>query len=274
MPPPRKRACKVSPTGSAFSDLPDDVTAPDAPAAGAVVVTSVLQHRTRAILRTSRRTSSTPPTYSRPSPSHHGPTPNLNADHPAHRSSGPILPPASLHGHHPDQDHAPRYYSDVPRDVWTTTPYGSAPAYSGPSPDFYIHHGIHVGLPDSLTGWPIIPGVLRITPELIRTPTGALTLMSDSRATSWVLDPSMSMSQSFPEYSEQCPDHCTPPGPHVGLPGGLSGRQSIPDALCNISALLRLSSGLRHVSYAVSELWIRATILRITPMDSASNPDH
>jgi hypothetical protein len=40
------------------------------------------------------------------------------------------------------------------------------------------------------------------------------------------------------------------------------------------SALLRLFSDLRHVSYAVSELRIRATILGITPMDSASIPDH
>jgi hypothetical protein len=75
--------------------------------------TSVLRHRTRAILRTSGRTSSTPPTYSGPSPSHHGPTPNLHADHTAHRSSKPTLRPASLHGHDPDQDYALRRNSDA-----------------------------------------------------------------------------------------------------------------------------------------------------------------
>jgi hypothetical protein len=126
-------------------------------------VTAVLRHRTRVIFRTSGWTSSTPPTYSRPSPSHHSLTPNLNADHTAHRSSGPTLRPASLHGHDPDQDHTPRYNSNVLRDVRTTTPYGSAPTYSGPSPDFHIHHGIYVGLLDSLTGWSTIPGVLRTT---------------------------------------------------------------------------------------------------------------
>jgi hypothetical protein len=77
-----------------------------------------------------------------------------------------------------------------------------------------------------------------------------------------------------PTYSGPSPDSCTSPGLHVGLPGGLSGRQSIPDVRRNISALLRLFSGLRHASHAVSELWIRATFLGITPTDSAPIPDH
>jgi hypothetical protein len=77
-----------------------------------------------------------------------------------------------------------------------------------------------------------------------------------------------------PTYSGASPDHCTSPGPHVGLPDGLPGRRPIPDALRNTSALLRLSSDLWHASYAVLELRIRDTILGITPMDSASDPDH
>jgi hypothetical protein len=138
-------------------------------------VTSMLRHWSQVKLRTSGRTSSTPPTYSGPSPSQHSPTPNINADHTAHWNSGPSLRPASLHEHDPDQDHVPRYNSDVLQDVRTTTPYGTAPTYSGPSPDFYVHYGIHVGLLDSLTGCSMIPGVLRTTPELIRTTEWILT---------------------------------------------------------------------------------------------------
>jgi hypothetical protein len=140
------------------------------------VVTSMLRHRTRAILRTSGRTSSTPPTYSGPSPSHHGPTPNLHADHIAHRSSGPTLRPASLHGHAPDQDYTLRYNSDVLRA--RTGPLRYAERLRRTPDVLRTSMRISTSMLDSL----VIPGVLRTTPELIRTTAWILTFMLDSWA--------------------------------------------------------------------------------------------
>jgi hypothetical protein len=123
-----------------------------------IAVTSVLQHRTRAILRTSGWTSSTALTYSGPSPSHLGPTPNLNVDHTAHRSSGPSLQPACLHRRSPDQDYALRCNSNVLR---------------------------------ATTGLLCYMGQLRRTPDVLRTSMRISTFTSDFQAACQAASPSL-----------------------------------------------------------------------------------
>jgi hypothetical protein len=167
----------------------------------------------------------------------------------------------------PDQDYALRCNSDVLQARTGPLPYTKP---LRPTPDL-LRTSMRIST--STSDFLIIPGVLRTTSALIRTNTWTPTSCWTPRRTLG----SRTQPRPRPDPLQDTQD-CIRTTAHLlaltsDFPGGLSGRQSIPDALRNISALLRLSSDLRHISYAVSELWIRATILGITPMDSASDPD-
>jgi hypothetical protein len=118
----------------------------------------------------------------------------------------------------------------------------------------------------------IIPGVLRTTPELIRTTAWTLTYVG-------LLNGLLSLGLSLVHVLTLSEILRNVSGPlHISWPSRRTSGRPVrppvhPYALRNISALLRLSSDLRHVSYAVSELRIRATFLGITPINSAPIPD-
>jgi hypothetical protein len=229
-------------------------------------VTSVLRHRTRVILRTSGQTSSTPPTYSGPSPSQHGPTPNHNADHTAHRSSRPFLRPASLHGHAPDQDYALRYNFHVLRArtglLRYTEPLRRTPDLLRTST------GISTSTSDLLT----IPGVLRTTSELIRTTARFPALTSDFRAACQAASPSLMHSVTSPCYSGSPPTYGTYHTPSRSSGSGLQSWVSLRwtplrfRTATGFMAWLHLRASLQFLRTSVGAPPVPHTPLRTSPL--------